>query len=368
MEEKNRLFWIEKDATLYQCSYMGMFDLTKGLFMVGIILLHCVNDHCQPTIYALRQSVGIQLLFSPLLVTRYGAVPMLFMICGYGIRRQEMKSCIRNAARVFLLPYFCVIAAVSMATLAKQLLLGGDLLGRLRYQVLPLLLGWHPGERFWGNVLSQIGPVWFFLTFTLGCIYLNLVLQQKEVWLQILILGAGVVVALMTTEIPLPYCLQQTAICSVPMYVGMQLKKSKIPQKRLPVWLVVMIYLLCLFGSVRGGYTEFSINAFNWGGADLLLAGMTGVVLLCLCLRLNVCQGVIPDALRWMGQRMMWFCCVHTVSFLVGPWKRLAEYFQECPVLGILVEFIISFLYAVFVCILIDRIVKKVMKRRKVDF
>jgi len=368
MEEKRRLFWIEKDPTLYQCNYMGLFDLPKGIIMVGIILLHCVNNYCAPTVFVRSHGVGMQLLFSPFLFLDYGAVPMLFMICGYGIRKQGVKNSIRNAGKVFLFPYFCVIVAVSIVTLAKQLLVGGNLLERFRYQVLPLLLGWHPGQRFWGNMLDQIGPIWFFLTFTLGSIYLNLVLQQKEVWLQVMFISAGVVVALITTELPLPYCIQQTLICSALMYVGMQLKKSKIPQKRLPLWLVVMTYLVCLYGSARGGCVEFADNAFNLGGADLLLAGMSGVVLLCLLLRLNVCQGVIADALRWIGQRMMWFCCVHTVSFLVGPWKRMALYFKEYPVVGILLECTISFLYAVIVCLLLDAMIRIAIKKRKAGF
>lgn len=368
MKEKRRLLWVDKSPSLYSGNYIGMFDLTKGIIMVQIILSHCINDYLNLLIYDGGDSILVQLLLSPLTLLRYGPVPMLFMICGYGVRRQRIKKCIKNHIKAFYIPYLCVMIGVLICVFIKWGVSGGSVLVRLFRQVLPFLFGFHPGSHLLGNSLGQIGPVWFFFTYTFASIYLNLVLQEKQKWIQIALLTTGTVIALICLNFPLPFCLQQILICSGFMYVGMLLKQGKVPQQKLPWYLVLVVYLLCSVCTELGGLAEIGNNVYRFGGADLITAYLAGIVLLCLHQRLNVIQGVIADGLRWMGRRMMWFCCIHTVSYLAVPWKSIAAYFGAYPMVGLLIEILCSFAYAIIGCIVLESITKKLMAKKRRQF
>lgn len=365
MEEKQKLLWVDHDPTLYNSNYIGMFDLTKGIFMIAIMLSHCINDYLNLLLYDGGDSIVVQLLLSPLTILRYGSVPMLFMICGYGIRKQSVKKSIKNNLKLFIVPYLCVIMAVTVCVVLKWCIAGGSLRFRLISQVLPFFLGFHPGTHLLKGAMTQIGPVWFFFTYTFASIYLNLVLHEKQVWIQVLILAAGTAAALIFTGSPLPFCLQQIAICAGFMYVGMQLKRGKVLQQKLPILSLILVYVLCAFSTRVGGMAEIGNNIYAFGGADLITAYLAGIVLLWLLQRLNVLQGVLVDGLRWVGRHMMWFCCVHTVSYLMGPWDALAAYFESSPAVGLLLEIVISFVYAFVACFLLEAMVKKLLTFRK---
>lgn len=362
MKEHNRLLWLDKSPALYNSTYIGMFDLAKGLLMVQIILMHCINDHLAVNTLIRQQSVGVQLILSPLVLQQYGPVPMLFMICGFGIRRKSPQKCVKNSLKSFIFPYLAVIIAVLISVFVKCLLDGRSLIGRLVYQIVPLLLGLHPGIRFLGNSMEQIGPIWFFLVYTLGSIYLNFVLQEKESYRQLILVAAGSIIGLLTTGILLPFCIQQTFICSGFMFAGMHLKRNKILQKKLPIYLIIIGVAVCITASAVGGFAEFGNNIYLNGGVDLIIAYIAGFLLLYIYLRFNVLQGIIADALRWIGRHMMWICCFHTVTFLVIPWNRLSNYFGNQIFVNIAIEFIISLAFSLIGCVILNKVSRRFIK------
>ena len=365
MEKRQRFLWVDRDPALYSSNYIGMFDLTKGIFMIEIILLHCVNDYFNTLFYDGGDNIAVKLLLSPLAVLKYGSVPMLFMICGYGIRRQSVKKSIKNNLRLFFIPYLCVIIAVTICVVLKWCIAGGSLRVRMICQVLPFFLGYHPGGDPLSGSLMEIGPLWFFFTYIFAGIYLNMVLQEKQTWVQMLILATGTAAALVFSRVMVPFCLQQIAICAGFMFVGMQLKRGKIVQQKLSVIPLYLVYLLCAVSIAFGGCAEIGNNIYVFGGTELITAYLAGVVLLWLHQRLNVLQGALADGLRWVGRHMMWFCCVHTVSDLMVPWGRLAEYFSDMPMVGFLIEAVFSLVYAFAACLLLEAGVKKLLMLRR---
>lgn len=366
MNKKNKWVWIDRENQSCGKNRIGMFDLTKGILMVGIIFGHCANDYLNLLLYNGGNNDLVRLLMSPLTLLRYGIVPMLFLSCGYGIRKQSVKKSIKNNLGMFWIPYVAVTLTILLLVLSKQVLLGGVLKQRLFYQVLPFLLGLHPGQHRLGNVMEQIGPIWFFLTYTLGCIYINFVLQEKQTWVQVLLIGSGNIVALMLTNVIVPFCFQQVLICSGYMYAGMWMKKGKVLEKKPPVYLLILTWVLCTVGTLAGGLVEIGSNFYRLGAMDLALSYLAGIVLLSLFQRIDLLQGKISEALRWIGRHMMWFCCFHTISYLMVPWKAIGMWFGEWKMAGFLFEFITSFLYAVTGCCVLDKVIKIVLyKKRK---
>lgn len=365
MESKNRFLWIDRDPTLYTSNYIGLFDLTKGILMIMIILLHCVFRHYNIMFYSAREYPLLGLLLSPLAVTSYGGAPMLFMSCGYGIRRQSVKKYTKNQLTLFLIPYFCVILCMILAALLKWFLVGGSLAARLVYRVLPFFLGFHPGSHFRNVGIAQIGPIWFFFTYTFASILLNWILQESRSWVQLLYLVMGTVAAFILKDHPRLFCIPQILICSGFLYAGMQLKKWKIPQQKIPVPAFLLIYGLCIFLHELGGLAEIANNVYVFGAIDLITAYLAGVMLLCVMLRLNVLQGILPDCLRWIGRHMMWICCIHTVCELAMPWERVGQLFADCPLTGLLLETLFSLAFALLGCVLLNGCVKKILVARR---
>jgi len=355
MRTGNQWLRIERDPELWGRNYIGMFDLAKGLFMMGAILQHCANHYVFVLGYTGSGApLLLRLLLSPLTLLRYGEVPMLFMICGYGIRRQPIKKNVASLLKQLIFPYVSVMIFVTLAVLLQWTIEGGNLTGELHRQVLPFLLGFHPGGHRLDGTMGQIGPVWFFFTYVFAAIWLNLVLQEKRGWVQLLLLGSSTAAGLFFVGLKFPFCLQQIGICSGFMYVGMKLKQGKIPQQKIPLAAGLLVLVACSGGTALGGLAEIGNNIYGFGGLDLLLAYLAGVLCVCLHLRLNVLQGRIADGLRWIGRHMMWFCCAHTITYLTVPWKRAAAFWADRPLVGMAVESAFSLAFAIGLCLLAD--------------
>lgn len=107
------------------------------------------------------------------------------------------------------------------------------------------------------------------------------------------------------------------------------------------------------------GYAEFSLALFRHGLFDLALSYAAGYALLRLLLQLNMLQGQLPDALRWVGRHMFWVCCVHTAVCLAVPWEHFVALFEHNRIPGFMIEFLIQLTAALAGCWLIDRFTRK---------
>lgn len=365
MRQKQPFLRIDRDPTLYTESYIGMFDLTKGLLMLEIILSHSMDPYGSITFYLGQLSAPIQLLASPLLLLRYGSPALLFLTCGFGLRRTSMKNSIKKSLELFLSPFLCVIIALICGTVAKWVLFGGDLVQHLADELVPFLTGFFPGYQIAGGRVDDVGPLWFIFVYAVGCVYLNWVLQQKETWVQTLIVSLGVAVGLLTSHTPLPCFLQHSLICSGLMYLGYRCKQAKLLKQPFPLFTVVLVWLACSLNVYLGGYADLSMLWFIHGGVEVLLLALTGTVMLLLRQRMNVLQGRLADALRWLGGRMIWLSCAHTVTYLLVPWDKVALLFGSHVVAGTLFAFISSTLFAIAGCVFLDRLARRRMERRR---
>ena len=122
----------------------------------------------------------------------------------------------------------------------------------------------------------------------------------------------------------------------------------------------MLVLTACAGGTALGGLAEIGHNIYGFGGLDLLLAYLAGVICLSLHLRLNVLQGRIADGLRWIGRHMMWMCCAHTITFLTVPWERTAAFWADRPMVGLAVEAVFSLVFAIGLCLLADRAGRKI--------
>lgn len=70
-----------------QRNYPGMFNLTKGLMMIAIMMMHAITDG----LFGYGLNVQSAKLY-PLQVMGYGSMAMFFMLCGYTCQKEIMES------------------------------------------------------------------------------------------------------------------------------------------------------------------------------------------------------------------------------------------------------------------------------------
>lgn len=347
---------IENEVKRNTVNRLGMFDLVKGILMVIIIAGHSVTDYFHYWEYDIRSDILVGSFFSLLSVVMYGIIPMFFMICGYGFRKKTMGKAIKGQIKYFWKPYLIVTIATALLVIAKKIMISGSIAEGLRYQVLPYLLAFCPGDRFFtGIYMGSIGPIWFFWVFVTAGILLNAVLQEEQYWIQLCLVIILACTGLMLRNVTLPWCIQQTLICGGYMYIGWLMKKLKILEKKLPLYLIFLIALLSAATVLRGGSLEVSQNVYTNGADDLLVSCLAGVILVFGAVKINYFNGRVSDGLRWVGKNAMYICCIHTVSYTVVPWKHLAEYLENVKPVGAAAEMLLQFVIAFGGCLMIER-------------
>ena len=346
--------------------YLGMFDLTKGLLMLIIILMHSFTDYFHYWEYDFSQvSFTVEILLLPLNILKYGIVPMFFMICGYGFRRRKMGTYIKTQLSYTLKPYIYVASVVFICTVMKKILIHENIIEGIIYQVLPYILAFCPGERnFLGIFMDSIGPVWFFVVFVMAGILLNAIIKEKAFWIQCILITMLGIVGVELRMITLPFCIQQTMICCGYLFVGMLIKKYKFPEKEIPYYVVIVAIIFCLVFGIFGN-VEVSQNVWERGVADLIVSYIAGIILFVLFQRGNFLQGRYIEKIRWIGRHALWICCLHTVTYTVIPWEKIVVVFKNNPIVGFSIEFLFQLMFAIIGCKLLEAYNKQKRMRKK---
>ena len=355
MSISDKLLHIDQAPALRRSSYVGMFDLPKGLLMLTIIAFHSVNDYSWFTLWALSRPLPLRLLLSPLTLVHYGLIPALFMICGFGERKERLTHGLWRHISPLIKPYICVMIVVMICVPLRQMVIGESVSEGLREQGLAFLLGLH----LWIDGTGNIGPLWFAMTYVTASLLLNLLLRVRQEWLRWLLIIAGSAMGIIFNRMLIPFCVQQGLICAGIMYAGMRLRLRKALTRRPRIWLCLLVWLMCIVAMAFNGYAEFSLALFRLGLFDLAMSYAAGYALLRLLLQLNVLQGRLPDALRWVGRHMFWVCCVHTAVCLAVPWEHFVALFEHNRIPGFMIEFLIQLIVALAGCWLIDRFARK---------
>ncbi len=355
MSAGNKLLYIDREPALRRSSYVGMFDLPKGLLMLLIITFHSMNDYGWFIQWVFGRPVPLRALLGLLAIVHYGQIPALFMICGFGERKERLTHGLRRHISPLIKPYICVMIAVMICVPLRQMIIGEGVAEGLLEQGLAFLLGLH----LWIDGTGNIGPLWFVMTYITASLLLNLLLRLRREWLRWLLIIAGSALGIIFKRTLIPFCVQQGLICAGMMYAGMRLRQRKTLTRRPRIWLCLLIWLMCIVAMTFNGYVEFSLALFRYGLFDLAMAYAAGYALLRLLLQLNALQGRLPDAIRWIGRHMFWVCCVHTAVCLAVPWEHFVALFEPNRIPGFMIEFLIQLTAALAGCWLVDHFARK---------
>lgn len=355
MSTANKLLYISREPALRRSSYVGMFDLPKGILMLLIITFHSLNDYSVFVQWAFGRPLPLRALLGLLSIVHYGQIPALFMICGFGERKEKLTRNLNRHISPLIKPYLCVMMMVMICVPLREILAGEGVAQGLLEQGSAFLLGLH----LWIDGTGNIGPLWFVVTYVMAAFLLNLLFRVRQEWLRWLLIIAGSALGILAYKTPLPFCLQQGLFCAGMMYAGVRLRQRKTLSGPPRIWLCLLIWLLCMVAITLGGYAEFSLALFRHGLLDLAVSYAAGYALLRLLLQLNALQGRLADGIRWIGRHMFWICCVHTVVCLAVPWEHFIALFEPNRIPGFLIEFVIQMTAALGGCWLLDHYARK---------
>lgn len=337
---------------------IGMFDLSKGLLMILIVLGHSIIEYFKYWEYELTVHWWYALLV-PFRIFIYGLVPMFFMMSGYGFRVQSMKRCLRDRMKYLLKPYAYTGLIVLVLAVLKGIIKKESIALVLTQYGIPFLLGLCPGNT---NIrdfyLGSIGPMWFLVVLALAWIVLNFVVKLEKrylIWLCLATLTA------FSVRLPfnafIPFCIAQSFPCAFYIYTGYILKKERLLSKK---WtkresLVFWIVLLCV---IPFGNVEVSQNVWKLGALDFVASVIAGVLLLKCCNYLNRWRGKIADFFCVLGRHSLDVLCIHSIEYLVFPWKRVINILTNNSISGVLCMLVMRMIFITVGCIIIAKVRK----------
>lgn len=300
-----------------------MFDLTKGILMLWIIYYHSrftfITDRALEAADTFRAQASI--IFSTF--SAYGILPIFFMISGYTYRKKGMDKAVKGQLQSFWKPYVAVGIAVTVISVVKKVVIHESIKDALFFNGLPFLLGYSQIQsELFGIPIGVVGPIWFFLVFTTSTIVLNAVLQEKSTWKQIFCIALLAVGGLAFRETQLPFCLQQTAICTGYMYIGWFMKKNKFLEMDFPVSYMAGAAAVCLCLAAQNRRV-FQLSVNEYGTGDLIATYILGAVCFVLFQKIDIFEGHISDFVRWIGRYSMYFLCFHSVAYTAIPWAKI---------------------------------------------
>lgn len=340
---------------------VGLFDAAKGFFVLGMLMSHSSEPFLRLWDAKMQRSglsLIVYLLYRPF---SFLVVPLLFTICGYGFRKRRMDKIVESQLKFVWKPYVIMAAA----TCVGSLLLHGTAVQvseDLKYSILPYFLGSCPRGTYLGVYVDSVGPVWFIVAYVGAGILLNLVLQTDELWLQWFLVFMMACTGVLLKDVRLPWCIQQSLVSTLFMYMGWLIKKKNFLSAEIPRY-VPLLYTVFLLIVSFFGRVDVSSNSWGHGMADVLICAAGGVGALALAVRLNRFRGRWITWLRWLGRHIMRFCCVHTVFYSLIPRNRVPELFPGRPQLGSLCSFVFYTFTGVAGCWLIEKIPQ--LKKKK---
>lgn len=303
---------------------LGMFDLSKGILMVLVLLGHSINVVFK--YWDLQDIPG--LLYIPLGILKFfffGCIPLFFMISGYGFRRQKLSKCLKVQWQMIIIKYIIVSVIVIAGECAKNVILGKPVIDKLKTFGSAYLLGICPGKTTVGEwYIESIGPVWFLVALVLATLILNTLFLVTNEYVRMILLAVG---AAAITRLPfggfIPFCIYQSVICACFMYIGYMIKKEKVLLNPVSKWTLAIFILICV-ADIPFGNIEVSQNVYKFGFLDFAVGCIAGYLLLELFMIVSQKKGFVSTRLKKIGFCSLDILCIHTIEYVVVPWEKIS--------------------------------------------
>lgn len=312
----------------YNIVNMGMFNLVKGIAVIGILLEHTAYE-----IFAVQISGPVQyVVFS----IHNSLIPMFLIVSGYGFRKSNIRKGIRYQVRFLLVPFWVSGIASTVLSFITQGLLtqswfsalnvagkyaGGALLG-LSYDL------WIDGSvMFFGA-----GTVWYLLTLFWCWLLMNFIMARlQKKWLPVCIVILMLIGRAISTFVSLPYCILPALIGIGYYYLGWWTKERKCIQRQPKTFVAALVVCLALASGLIGRF-NLATCEWTWGILDIVAAGASGLLLTWIGVYLSAYEFPLKGMLQWIGRNCLWLLVLHTIEYHGIPWKNISMVIRQIGV------------------------------------
>lgn len=310
---------------------VGMFDLIKGLIMIMVMVNHTYGLLDIPDdgefINELINQVSLLGLFIIFILKLFSeaAMPIMFILSGYGFRKMSNKKCILKNSKMLLIPYAITVFFITIIHFFSYYILYSGVISSLK-QTISIFLGCLfglPKDRYINNFrLICCGPGWFLLALIISNLIYNLLanhIKNKN----ILLLSSFLVSCLgwiLSFAGPLPWALSQGLIAVFFVGIGHFVKKNKflIYKSNNNLYSIVyyaLIILYIIFVSTNNTF-DMANDMYPFGPISIVANGLIAILFLKIFIRLNRFRGLISTLIRRIGRQSLYVLCIHTIEMV----------------------------------------------------
>lgn len=336
---------------------IGMFDMLKGAGMLAIVLVHTAE------LYPLQTGTGLSLTAFFPFIYREALMAAFFIASGYGFRKRSIKKCIQQQLRSLLKPFFWTAVFTTVLHLVIHYNTFHYLPGSISETIKVaggFLFGLPHTATYFGQVFFSCGPMWYLLSLLAGWIMLDVILNIfPEAYVPWAVAGCALLGWGTSLAWEVPFCLTQGMVIVPYLYLGFLAKKNHWLDQPLPrrmTCLLAASTVLIAVGALATRRTDcISMAVWSLGPLSIFLDGAAGLLFIRLFLRWNQHDNAVVHFLEAVGRRSLNIFCVHTVELTAIPWYLFAARYAERPLLGIVLQYVISMGSIWLVCELLQR-------------
>lgn len=322
---------------------IGMFNIAKGIGMLGVIWVHTMEQF--PIL------MGGNVFWGAIWkVAATIGMPIFCVISGYGFRKTSMKKCFAKQAKTTLIPYALTsVAAVILffcVHFASFRWLPGTI-GETQKVFWGFLLGLPVTTSIMGHEIYSCGPIWFLLALYWGWCLLNFVCEKIPENRQMLAVAVIAAIAWGLGMLPIQlFGIPQGMSACLFFYIGNIAKKKKLFLQNSTFKMKAAMlgsFLGCMLLILLGKEDSMYSGVWALGPISMLMDGILSIGAIKILLQMNRLSGWFIKILAQAGMLSLYIFCVHTVEFRAIPWYLIAAFWSERPVLGMLVTYLCRF-------------------------
>ncbi len=297
---------------------LGMFDMTKGVIMILVVLAHT---------YGLFEGISanspFMLLALFLMVLGCAAMPILFVVSGYGFRKMQFKKCLKKQFDILIIPYIVTALITCMVhCISYYILYGGKRVSVMETAKVFIAFAFGFSNHMWEGTFANVacGPIWFLLALVIANLIFNQLLhffEGKKLLLAALLVSC--LGWLLGYVVILPWNINQGLVATLYVALGYYAKKTRLFTSEIPlkykllvlVSLFINIVMICL-----GMEYDMASNDYGAGIITIIVEGILSVALIYIFLLMNDLRGRLCSILRCIGRGSLYVLCVHTVEMM----------------------------------------------------
>lgn len=345
---------------------LGSFDLIKGIGILLVILFHTFTH------LDWEQSSGILLIKKLVDATKYGLMPMFFLISGFGFKEKSSKIMLKKTFSDLIIPYLWVMLAYAVICPLAYCLPAYNGSWELAIQraakyVVAFLFGFSPhGTVIFGYETAWCTAAWYFLATFVAFNVLNQIIKIKNIAVQsCCVILCAIVGGVLFHFNFVFYCIPQGLMAVGYCYVGYVLKKYNLFERILSsAWTYIILIPIYLIER-KWGYYDLSQGLFNNMFLDYIGAGCSGALFMFIGVYLGKSEWKGLDWVKQLGMYTYWIFSIHAIEMETLPWWYWERPFAENQLLALIIELVLKAILITTVCILMKKITKyKYLKMR----